>query len=250
MIYKYKNIKVHYRVLGKQNLNKNIPILFLHGWGGSTKSFEYFAKKLSETNTCILIDFPPFGKSSEPLQPLNIFDYTLLTNNILNIFSIEKVNIVAHSFGGRVAIELNSYNSKRINKMLLTGCAGIKKKSFTKFFKILKYKFLKCLCKLKLYKKSKLSKFGSSDYKCLSNTMKITFKNIVNYNQKNKIKNIKCPTLLVWGKFDKETPFYFTKIFKKHIKDCEVICFENCSHFAYLERTNNFLAIMQSFFKN
>ena len=60
--------------------------------------------------------------------------------------------------------------------------------------------------------------------------------------------NINVPTLLVWGSLDKETPFYFTKIFKKNIKDCEVIEFKNCSHFAYLEKPDLFLKILLSYF--
>jgi len=78
--------------------------------------------------------------------------------------------------------------------------------------------------------------------------MKQTFKNIVNYDQTNQLSKIEVSTLLVWGTLDKETPFYFTKIFKKHIKDCEVIKFKNCSHFAYLERPALFLKILLSYF--
>ena len=58
---------------------------------------------------------------------------------------------------------------------------------------------------------------------------------------------IKAPTLLIWGNLDKETPFYFTKIFKKNIKDCEVIIFEKCGHFAFLEKPHLFLNIIKSF---
>ena len=78
--------------------------------------------------------------------------------------------------------------------------------------------------------------------------MKHTFTNVVNYDQTKQLSKIASPTLLVWGSLDKETPFYFTKIFKKNIKDCEVIEFKNCSHFAYLEKPDLFLKILLSYF--
>ena len=74
--------------------------------------------------------------------------------------------------------------------------------------------------------------------------MKKTFINIVNYNQTSCLKEIQVPTLLIWGTLDKETPFCFTKIFKKNIKDCEVIKFKKCGHFAYLEKSGLFLKIL------
>ena len=89
---------------------------------------------------------------------------------------------------------------------------------------------------------------GSEDYKKLNDTMKKTFVNIVNFDQRREIKRIVCPTLLFWGENDLQTPFYFTKYFKKHIKDCEVIKTKG-SHFAYIENANLFLKILKEFFK-
>jgi len=246
MIFKTKNnLSIYYEDFGSGTQE---PILFLHGWEGSVLSFSYFANILSKKTRCILIDFPPFGNSSSPTEPLTVKDYTNIVLQILEDLKINKVNIVAHSFGGRVAIELASHNKNLVKFMLLTSSAGLNKKSLIKSVKVFNYKFKKFLSKINLYPKKKLQKCGSEEYKKLSPVMQKTFINIVNYNQIKLLAKISCPVLLVWGTLDKETPFYFTKIFKKHIKDCEVISFKDCSHFAYLERPKLFLNIMQSFF--
>ena len=245
MKFYYKDIEVYYEVKGKGQ--EDCPLLFLHGWEGSTKSFKYFFDKASEYRFCVNIDFPPFGKSSMPTQPLFVSDYANIIRALLLKLNVKKIDIVAHSFGGRVSLFLASQTGF-VNKMLLTGCAGIKRKSFLKFLKVQRYKCVKFLSKIKCYSKYKLSKFGSEEYKKLNPIMKQTFINIVNYNQTTQLKQIFVPTLLIWGDLDKETPFYFTKIFKKHIKDCEVIKFKNCSHFAYLEKPTLFLNILLSYF--
>ena len=133
--------------------------------------------------------------------------------------------------------------------MILTGCAGLKNRSLKKTFKQALFKTQKFLAKVKLYPKSNLQNKGSSDYKKLSAQMKKTFVNIVNYDQEHILKFISAPTLLVWGNLDKETPIYFTKIFKKHIKDCEVIVFKGHGHFAYIEKPQTFLKLITSFFE-
>ena len=248
MYFNYNSLKIYYEKTNLEN-TKNTPILFLHGWGGNVNSLNFFANNLKNDVECIFLDFPPFGKSSMLTKPFDVEDYSKIVLKLLNILKIKRVNIVAHSFGGRVALHLASHNKKRINKMLLTGCAGLKRKEIKIKLKILAYKFKKFLSKLKLYPKNKLSKSGSEDYKNLNPVMKKTFNKIVNYDERFLLKDINAETLFVWGKLDKETPFYFTKIFKKHIKNSEVIVFSKCGHFAYLEKPDLFLLILKSFFE-
>jgi len=245
MIFFSKFIKINYDYEICQSKENDIPLLFLHGWGGSVKSFGYFFEKLKKNKTCINIDFPPFGLSEFPIKPLTVKDYAEIVIDLLNNLKINKVDIVAHSFGGRIAIYLAS-RTKFVNKMLLTSSAGFVKKKNK--LKVMQYKILKTFCKIRLCNRNVLDKFVSKDYKNLNGPMKKTFSNVVKFDERRYLRNIDIPVLLVWGTFDKETPFYFTKIFKKHIKDCEVIEFKDCSHFAYLERPNLFLKILFSYF--
>lgn len=247
MIFVYENVEVNYKVFVKSGFVGE-PILFLHGWGGSIKSFEYFAKALSEKRQCIVIDFPPFGESSQIKTPWSVKKYANMVEKLLEYFGLKECSIVAHSFGGRVAVELAVNKNIKINKMLLTGCAGIKNRSFRVKIRVLKYKILKLLCKMGLKNRNALSKLGSKDYRELSPVMKKTFSNIVNYDQRKLIRKITCSVLLFWGENDKETPFCFTNFFKKHIKDCGVIKISGGSHFAYLEESELFLKVLFTFF--
>lgn len=249
MKFNFENIKINYFKFNfnKKNENKT-PILFLHGFGGDTNSFLFCAKALKE-KPCVLLDFPPFGKSQEMLQPWTIKDYARLVVVLCNKLGVEQIDIVAHSFGGRVAIEVSS-STNIVKRLVLTGSAGLKRKSLKVIIKEKIYKTQKFLAKLKLYPKQQLLNKGSSDYKNLSPIMKKTFVNVVNYDQTKQLCKITAPTLLVWGNLDKETPFYFTKIFKKHIKDCEVVCFDGAGHFAYLQKPNTFVQIIKNFFKD
>lgn len=237
----YKERRVHYI----KNNGNGYPIVFLHGWGGSTKSFEYFAKGKNS----IIIDFPPFGMSKEPKYAYTLDDYVNIVIKIIKKEKIEKINIVAHSFGGRVALALAAKGF--VNKMVLTGSAGLKPKySLKRAFAKFRFKMAKFIVKLKLKDKSYLNKFGSSDYKSLSGIMKKTFVNIVNFYQNDMLNDVKCDTLLIWGSNDTETPLYMAKTFEKKIKGSGLVIFKNCGHFAYIEKAFAFEKIINNFFKD
>lgn len=242
MVYHSPFVDFFYEIIGVEG---KTPILFLHGWGGDGRSFLQFAKKFQDRK-CILVDFPPFGKSSEPICPLSITLYAKLVIKILIENDIKDFYIVAHSFGARVSYEMCKLGVVP-RKMVITGGAGIKRRrSFVTKCKIIKYKVIKYLCRRGLLNFKKLDKFGSEEYLALNPTSRETFVNVTNYDQTPFLKYICCPTLLFWGKKDKVTPFCFTKIYKKHIKDCGVVGV-NGGHFAYLQNSGLFLQVLYTF---
>lgn len=235
----YKQTKINY--ISKNN-GQN-AILFLHGWGGSTVSFIGLSNAIDDKITKhILVDFPPFGESEEPNCPWTVEDYSIMIKQILDQEKVKKVAIVAHSFGGRVAIYLANLYTYIVEKMLITGGAGIKpKNTLKKFFRKIKYKIIK------LFKKN--AQVGSSDYVKLSGVMKKTFSNIVGFDQTEMSKSVLCPVLLVYGQKDKETPLYMAKKLNRNIKNSELIVLKNCGHFAYLEQFSKFVNITKIFIK-
>lgn len=237
MYHEYKNTKVNYKVIG----NGMTAIVFLHGWGGNIKSFEFIVNCLCFDYKAVLIDFPPFGESETPNSDFTIFDYEKLVIEIMNKENITSPIIVGHSFGGRVAILLAS--SGNCKKLILTASAGLKPKRSIKYkFKIVKKKIcnklgLKYNC-------------GSADYNALPKNMKKTFVNIVTtYLEKYAI-NINVPTILFWGKKDKDTPFYMAKRLQRLIKDSEIIAFKNSGHFCYINNLKSFIAVINFFATN
>ena len=232
MEFLYENIKVNYEL----ELNGENLFVFLHGWGSNLN----LMKPLSEIFTLeskLLIDFPPFGKSSqEPKVAWNLDNYCELTKQIIDIsikkaqeegLLIKRIVLFGHSFGGRVAIKLAKFS----NKLILISAAGLKPKfSLKTKTKILLYKFYKKIGS----KKANL--FGSQDYKVLSPVMKQTFNNIIGEDLKNVCKTIKTKTLIIFGTKDKETPPYMAKKLNQYIKNSKLVFISGADHFAYLKK--------------
>ena len=202
--------------------------VFLHGWGRSSGDFNSLIKSLDIKNY-LLIDLPPFGKSEEPRE-WNIYSYSGMVLRILDKLKIEKINLIGHSFGGRIAIIIASMEAHRVEKVVLLDSAGMKPKtSLRKKMRILSYKLRK---KMGL----DVRKYGSHDFKNLTPNMKKTFLSIVNTFLEENAYLIKAKTLIIFGEKDKETPIYMAKRLNKLIKNSKLLIIKNAGHFCFLER--------------
>ena len=94
-----------------------------------------------------------------------------------------------------------------------------------------------------------LGKFGSSDYKNSSEVLRKTMSIIINEDQREIMKNIKVPTLLLWGENDEDTPINDGKIMEQNIKDSALITIQDAGHFSYLDSSNQCMEIIKSFLK-
>ncbi len=244
---KFNGVDINFRV--QKNESENNFVLLLHGWGGSLNSFRGLEDYLIKNGYSVVnIDFPAFGNSDMPNEYFCLDDYVKIIKEIIEFLGQEKVDIVAHSFGGRVGIKLAG-TTDCVNKLVLVDSAGIKPKfSLKRYLKIRKYKFLKFLNKIKLTKKD-LSKYGSEDYIALPPQMKSIFIRIVNEDLISFLPKIKCPTLLVWGENDESTPLYMAHKMNKYIKNSGLVVFKNSGHFSYLQNHNQFCLIVDSFLK-
>lgn len=237
MFFSYGGINVFY----KRHIGFGVPVVLLHGWGGSNVSFSGAYDYLCGLNRDVIaIDFPGFGSSDFPPPEWGIDDYALCVNELVRLLKLRKATLVGHSFGGRVALCLASY--EWIEGIMLVDSAGLKPRfSLKKTYRVWRYKRAK-------RKGKDLTSFGSLDYLMLSQSMKSVFVRIVNTHLDDRLKSISCPVLIVWGKRDKDTPLYMARKLKRKIKGSTLIFLEG-GHFAYAEDYLRFNLILSEFTK-
>lgn len=224
------------------------PVLFLHGWGGDKNSFA-FIKPFLEDRDLWFISFAGHGKTPEPQTPMSVADFAAELKEFINEHNLNGADLVAHSFGGRVALVLAGTNEHMFSRLLLTGCAGLKPKRGIKLrAKILAFKIKKWLVRLHILSPKVLENSGSEEYRVLSPVMRETFKKVVNENLKKYAKRIKNPTLLVWGKKDTATPMFMGKKLNKYIKNSELVVMDKLNHFCFYQQPTKFALILRYFF--
>lgn len=233
-------------------------VLLLHGWGADITLFNNVINYLSPHFRVIAPDLPGFGNSDEPKTPWDVDDYVNFTVSFCKKMDIESCYIIAHSFGGRITIKLMSQNELPLNveKIVLTGSAGIRPKQSTKSrLKTKCYKIGKRILSTAPFRKvmpdaleNLRKKNGSADYNAASPVMRQCLVKVVNEDLTELIQNINVPTLLIWGEKDDATPLSDGRLMERLIPDAGLVVFESCGHYAFLEQSGRFCRILGSFF--
>ena len=248
-------VDMHYEIYG----NGPKRVVLLHGWGCSGDMMKSVGQALAQDMTVLAVDFPAHGKSSQPPEPWGVPEFAACLKELLKKLDFLPCSVIAHSFGGRVTIELASADAAMFERIILTGAAGIRKPADGKATKKTStYKKLKSLveaarkCRIfgKLpdkWQEALIQKYGSKDYAALSPEMRKTIVKVVNYDQAEKLASIRNSTLLVWGDKDTETPLWMGQQMEKEISDSAMIVLNGGTHFAYLEHGARFNAIARSF---
>lgn len=227
---------------------KNMAIIFLHGWGGSSASWLGTAKMMANLGFySVVVDFSGFGKSAEPKTPFGVEDYMNEVVALIKSLNLTHVYLVGHSFGGRVAIMLTASKKLKVDKLVLVDSAGVlPRRGFIYKIKVKKYKRLKKKVECGKCGAEELNGYGSSDYVGLSPIMKQTFIKVVNQDLVPYAKNISTETLIVWGKKDKDTPMYMAKKLQKAITGSSLVVLPS-GHYCYIDNFKDFIDELYAF---
>ncbi|MBD3270024.1 alpha/beta fold hydrolase [Candidatus Peregrinibacteria bacterium] len=233
---KIKGLDIHYGIEDRGEYS----IFFLHGWGGSKKSWLSLLERLNIDGSKIILDFPGFGESQKPKVAWNMSNYadfveefieTIIKKYALN----KKIVLIVHSFGGRNAFKL--FSKKRafkVEKLVLIASAGIKhpdtfKKKLLKFFAKIS-KILKIIPGYTWIRKNIYKMINSRDYAKLEGVMKDTFLNVINEDLKPHISKINIPTMIFWGKHDSYVPLADAHEIKSLIPNASLKIFDDGKH--------------------
>lgn len=253
MIHELKSGLINARLSGKGERT----VLLLHGWGGSMDSWKPVERDLSAGMRVLNVDFPGFGESPEPRDVWCVTQYAEQILELLDEMEISRVTVIAHSFGGRVALMLNQMRPELIDRQVLTGCAGLigdrdaqKGGLAHKLSGLYDNGFTRRLLGDKGVERIRdtvRSHFGSEDYKNASPKMREVFKQVIHQDLAGCLPGIKASTLLIWGEADTATPLWMGRQMEKTIPDAGLVVFEGCGHFAYLQQYARFITIVKQF---
>lgn len=239
------------------------PLLILHGWGSNADVMMSLVAGLSDLRTCYIPDLPGFGGTPPPPEPWSVDDYVDFAEQFVTEVAGDRVDILAHSFGGRMALKWCSRRSglEQAGKVVITGGAGMKPRRTFAFYKrkytamLLKAPFLmlpesqskKALGWLR--KTAIWKSLGSSDYRQLDGVMRDTFVRTVSDYLESCLPNISHEVLLIWGKEDHATPLYQGFRMEKGLPNGALVEVAHAGHYVFLDQPDTFLRIVRSFFK-
>jgi len=114
-----KGKKTYYEVYGSGE-----PLLFLHGYGGTSKSWRSFISDYQDDFEIYLIDLQGFGNSNsfDPNWSINSVAQNL--NDLLEYLKLDSVKAIGFSYGGDVIFQLAHINPYLVKSMISIGAIG------------------------------------------------------------------------------------------------------------------------------
>ena len=216
--------------------------MLLHGYLSSKEAFLSQINYFSRFYKVTAIDFLGMGKSPPLNVPFSVDDYAEWLYAVLTKLGIEKADVIAHSFGCRVAIKLAKTHRQVFDKMVLTGAAGVRfPKGIGYKLKVKAYR----LCK-KIAPKFAEKRFGSKEYRSLSPMMKESYKKIVNEDLRLDATCVEEQVLIVQGKEDRVTPLKEARAYLQAFPNATLSMIEG-GHFAFVEHPLAFNLTVEEF---
>jgi pimeloyl-ACP methyl ester carboxylesterase len=240
------DMDVHYRIEGQ-----GPPVLLIHGTASSLHTWDDWTNMLTNTHTVIRLDLPAFGLTG----PRADRDYSMdsyvgfLHRFIRDVVDTDSITIAGNSLGGAIAWNYTIAHPERVAKLILVDATGAPRdKELPFIFEIARTPGMSWL----LEKITPKSVIKSNLEEVYFDDSKITDALVDRYyemthrpgnrqafvdrarldlmNDTDRIGEIQCPTLILWGREDLWIPVEDADFFNQQIANSKVIIYDNAGH--------------------
>ncbi|SNX71220.1 2-succinyl-6-hydroxy-2,4-cyclohexadiene-1-carboxylate synthase [Bacillus oleivorans] len=116
MYLKIRGIQYHLKIWGSGE-----PLWLLHGFTGSSNTWDILASSISQYRTIVAIDLLGHGKTDSPDSPQR---YTMSEqiedlDEIRRQLSFDSIELLGYSMGGRVALSYSILKKQQVKKLIL-----------------------------------------------------------------------------------------------------------------------------------
>jgi pimeloyl-ACP methyl ester carboxylesterase len=256
-------------------LGEGPPVVFVHGLSGSWQNWLEQLPVLAREHRVVAIDLPGFGASPMPSQEISISSYARMLDGLLGMLDIDAAAVVGNSMGGFVGAELAIAFPQRVERLVLVSAAGIStfaEPRVTRAFPALR-------------RTERIAAAGAAWVASKSDAvarrarlrqaaLAIVARHptqlpaplaaeqirgagkpgflqalgaIIGYDVRERLPELACPTLIVWGEGDRLISVADADVFAELIPDSRRVIFEDTGHVAMLERPASFNAVLEEF---
>jgi pimeloyl-ACP methyl ester carboxylesterase len=235
---------------------------------GDYLDWEPVLDPLSTTHRVIAPDLPGFGDSSKPQREYTAEFFIATLHELFRQLEIERPILVGNSFGGQIAILYTLAHPDDISKLVLVNSGGFRKYSDEERSQIeprfsepilagLTPQINALLFGGVFAKQSETSvrylakqdaKLARPDYPAYAHALASSIRLSLASYLIDRLPEIHCPTLLVWGESDQVLPVEQARLALARLPSAELKTIPNCGHVPQLECPQGFLAATRKFF--
>lgn len=249
-------------------------VVFLHGLAGCWQNWLENLAPLAADHRVIAIDLPGFGESPMPARAISVPGYARIVVELLDELGIDRATIVGNSMGGFVGCEIAIRYPQRVERLVLVAGAGLSLRHMRHerrrgprarlenllFFGlgrlarhtdlVVRSRHLRrALLLLIVAHPERLS--GPLIVEQAHGAGKPGFDDaldaMIAYPIRDRLGEIACPALIVWGEEDRLVPVRDAAEFEWLIGDARKVVYRDTGHMVMLERPDRFNADLRAF---
>lgn len=247
------NIVVHYLEAGQG------PVLVLvHGLGSSAEVWRDSMRRLARGYRVVALDLPGYGKSDKPRADYSIEYHAAALNDFIDALGAGKVALVGNSMGGWISAIIALNHPEKVSHLILVDSAGLRRDAAASTINLnpaTKEEMRTLLLSLfadKAFVTEKLVNDQWEYRKDIRYTVKATLESLKTKLPllDDRLKNIKVPTLIIWGSEDTLTPFAYAERFAKGIPGSKLVAIDNTGHIPQVEKPEAFYRAVKGFVRS
>jgi pimeloyl-ACP methyl ester carboxylesterase len=247
------------------------PMVFVHGLGGQWQNWLENLPRAALERRVIALDLPGFGSTPMPSDKITIPGYGRCVDSLCDKLGLGRVDIVGNSMGGYIAAEVAIQFPQRIDQLLLVSAAGITSAD---------------VARRPIYTAGRIATamtaYGSAQYRAIASRPKtrhmalalvarhpsllradLAYEGFIKgagrpgfeaglhacleYDFRDRLPDIRQPTLIVWGEKDSIIPVRDAHEFERLISDSRKVVMKDTGHIPMAERPGAFNDVMMEF---
>jgi pimeloyl-ACP methyl ester carboxylesterase len=257
------------------DMGEGPAIVFVHGLSGSWPNWLEQLPVFARDHRVIAMDLPGFGHSPMPREKITISAYARILDELLESLGVSAAALVGNSMGGFVSTELAIAFPQRVERLVLVSAAGISTYRHPGVERAIPYlRRLAPMVALYTGWTAAQSDWVTRRPGLRNLTLGLVTRHPgrlpaalaaeqlrgagkpgfmqalqanIDYPIEERVPEIACPTLIVWGAEDKVIPVADADVFERLIPNSRKVIFEDTGHVAMLERPASFNELLSEF---
>lgn len=240
------------------DFREGTPWLLLHGTRDTKKVWDVFFDQYGDDHYLVALDMRGHGDSGKPDVPYSFDLFIEDLKRFCEVMEFDTVNIMGHSLGGGMAMYLTVKHPQLVGKLVLMGCAASHKLDFKPktdgkshgdiisqilpFFFPMERKIVPT--PIVEYVQKEITTGW------VENITPVTHKRLnelARVDMTELVKEIQCPTLLVFGELDGVAKLSAGEFLAENIPDSKLEIIEDTGHFMFMERPQEVFSVIDEF---